>query len=266
MITIAMAQLKSDYLNKEKNIESAISVLEKSTSKAVDLVIFPELFLTGYEIEDHVAEVAETLEGPSISSLREAAKRYEVGMIIGFPERFGIHLYNSAVCIDKNGNIAGVYRKVHLFEWEKDVFSVGDKACVIEVDGAKISMMMTFDVGFPEMARILALKGAEMIIVLAAHVVPYQVYHKIMMSARALENQVFIAVVNKIGIEKQSVYFGESAIISPHGDYITKVGHSEKLIVETIDLSLVYKVREELSMKYLNNRQVEFFKENGLCK
>ncbi len=266
MLTIALAQLKSSYLKKEENVQTAIKIMEENNQKAIDIVIFPEMFLTGYAIEGNIEEVAEPVNGSHIQMLAAAARQYEISIIMGFPERAGTAFYNSAVFIHKDGTIGEVYRKVHLFEWEKNTFTAGDKAPIIEVDGAKLSLLMTFDAGFPEMARIAALKGAEIIVVLAAHVVPYQVYHKIMMSARALENQVFIAVVNKVGIENQSVYFGESAIITPHGDYLNKVEHSEKVIIETIDVTLVYRIREQLSMKYLQSRQVPFFKKHGLCE
>lgn len=265
MITIAMAQLKSSYLNKEKNISAVINVLKKCKKKAVDLVVFPELFITGYEIKDNINILAEPIDGPSIKKLRKAALEFCINIIIGFPERSDNQFYNTAILIKKNGEIGGRYRKVHLFKWEKDIFSHGTDASLLDLDGTKLSMMMTFDAGFPEMARISALKGAEMIIVLAAHVVPYQVYHKNMMSARALENQIFIVVVNKVGVEHQSVYFGESAIITPYGDYLNKVEHSEKIIIESIDISLVYKVRNQLPMQYLNNRSIDFYYNNGLC-
>lgn len=266
MLTIGLAQLKGTYLNKAANIATARSVLKECQEKAVDLVIFPELYLTGYAIDGRVEELAETIDGPSIKSLCQAAKDYQVGIVVGFPEKEGDLFYNSAAFIQKDGVLQGVYRKVQLFEWEHDIFTPGKDAPVFEIEGGKLALMMTFDAGFPEMARISALGGAEMIVVLAAHVVPYQVYHKIMMRARALENQVFIAVVNKVGLEKKSVYFGESAIISPNGDYITKVEHKEKVIIESVDLSLVYKIRAQLSMDYLNSRNVAYFKRNGLCE
>lgn len=264
MLTIALAQLKSSYLQKEANVHRAVKVLEEHGEKAVDVVVFPELYLTGYAIEEHVEEVAEPVDGKYIKLLAAAAKKHEISIIMGFPERARNAYYNAAVFIHKDGTIGEVYRKAHLFEWEKNVFTPGEEAPIIEVNGAKLSLLMTFDAGFPEMARIAALKGAEMIVVLAAHVVPYQVYHKIMMSSRALENQIFIAVVNKVGIEKESVYFGESAIISPHGDYLNKVEHSEKVIIETIDVSLVHRIRAQLSMKYLESRRVDFFQKHGL--
>ncbi|WP_339164352.1 carbon-nitrogen hydrolase family protein [Siminovitchia sp. FSL W7-1587] len=266
MLTIALAQLKSSFMNKQENLEKAISVMKQCKQKAVDLIVFPEMFLTGYALKERATEMAEPLNGPSLSGLCQAARENEIGIVIGFPEKKDTQYFNAAAFIQKNGEVQGVYRKVHLFEWEKDIFTAGNEGPLFTMEDGKIALMMTFDAGFPEMSRIYALNGAEMIVVLSAHVVPYQIYHKIMMRARALENQLFLAVVNKVGLEEQSVYFGESAIISPYGDYLNKTDHQEKVIIESIDLSLVYKTRESLSMKYLENRNVNYFKKSRLCK
>jgi predicted amidohydrolase len=266
LLTIGLAQLKSSFTNKQKNIKKAISVIKECKQKAVDLIVFPEMFLTGYALKEKAIEMAEPLDGPSLNKLCQVAKENEIGIVIGFPEKKGTQYFNSAAFIQKNGMIQGVYRKVHLFEWEKDVFTPGDDDPLFTFENGKIALMMTFDSGFPEMSRIYALNGAEMIIVLSAHVVPYQIYHKIVMRARALENQLFLVVVNKVGLEEQSVYFGESAIISPYGDYLNKTDHQERVIIESIDLSLVYKTRESLPMKYLENRNVDYFKKSRLCE
>lgn len=266
MLTIALAQLKSTFMNKQANIKVAMATMEECKQKQVDLVVFPEMFLTGYALKEKARELAEPLDGPSLRQICQAAQENEVGVVIGFPEKNGNQYFNSAAFIGKDGSIQGVYRKIHLFEWEKEIFTPGNDGPVFTIGDGKISLMMTFDAGFPEMSRIYALDGAEMIIVLSAHVVPYQIYHKIMMRARALENQVFLAVVNKVGLEEQSVYFGESAIISPYGDYLNKTDNQEKVIIESIDLSLVHKTRESLSMKYLENRNVDYFRKSRICE
>ncbi|GIN21448.1 MAG TPA: carbon-nitrogen hydrolase family protein [Bacillus bacterium] len=266
MLTIALAQLKSTFMNKQENIKAAVTTMRECKQKAVDLIVFPEMFLTGYALKEKARELAEPLDGPSLKQLCQAAQENEIGVVIGFPEKKENQYFNSAVFIQKDGKIQGVYRKVHLFEWEKDIFTAGNDGPLFTIGNGKMSLMMTFDAGFPEMSRIYALNGAEMIVVLSAHVVPYQIYHKIMMRARALENQVFLAVVNKVGLEEQSVYFGESAIISPYGDYLNKTEHQEKVIIESIDLSLVSKTRESLPMKYLENRNLSYFKKSNICE
>lgn len=260
MLTIGLAQLKSVLLNKEGNLERAISTIKYCREKQVDYVLFPELFLTGYSIDGYVETMAESLEGEANDLLCKVAKECNVGIIMGFAEKHKHEYYNSAVFIEKNGLISGVYRKAHLFEWEKNSFIPGEEAPIIETAKGKIAMMMTFDAEFPEMARIYALKEAELIMVLSAHFVPYQMHHRIMLRARALENQLFIAVANKIGLEENSIYFGESAFISPRGDFLNKIEHTEKIIIESIDLSLVHKTREQLPMKHLQNRNNKLYK------
>lgn len=265
MLTIGLAQLKSAFLDKTANVERAISVIQQCREKQVDYILFPELFLTGFSIREQVKNLAEPLEGDSIGLISAAAKENGVGVIMGFPEKNEEAYYNSAVFIEKNGCIRGVYRKIHLFDWEKEVFTPGREAPVFQTEKARIALMMTFDSGFPEMARIYALKGTEIIMMLTAHEVPHHLHHRTLLRARALENQLFMAIANKIGLEDSSVFVGESAFISPYGDYLNKLEHSEKIVIESIDVSLVSKARELLPMKYLENRNLEFYKQEGLC-
>lgn len=87
MLTIALAQLKSSFMNKQENLEKAISVMKQCKQKAVDLIVFPEMFLTGYALKERATEMAEPLNGPSLSGLCQAARENEIGIVIGFPEK-----------------------------------------------------------------------------------------------------------------------------------------------------------------------------------
>lgn len=259
MLTIALAQLKGALYEKAFNLNRATSTIQACKEKDVDYVVFPELFLTGYFIQEKIKELAEPVDGDSIRMIQEAAKETGVSVIMGFPEYYQGHYYNSAVFIEKDGSIKGVYRKTHLFDKEKDFFTPGEELPVFHTSFGKIAIMMTFDVEFPEIARIYAVQGAEIIMVLNAHNVPYEPHQELFLRTRALENQVFIGAANKVGLEQSTLFFGESGVISPDGHFLVKGGNNEEIIVASIDLSDVYKIREKQPMRYLENRRSQLY-------
>jgi predicted amidohydrolase len=117
-----------------------------------DLVIFPELFLSGYTT-NKPEDLALDLDGPEVDALARFAKENSTAVIFGAPERESAEIANSAICVDRTGNIAGSYRKTHLFGSEQDTFAAGDELLVVDLAGVKVGLMICFDVEFPEVAR-----------------------------------------------------------------------------------------------------------------
>ncbi len=265
-LTIALAQLKVMTFDKKLNLNRAVTILETCEGKGVDYVLFPELFLTGFFIQDKIEELAEPYDGHSIQMIQEKVKETGVGVIIGFPEIFQNRYYNSAVFIEKDGSIKGVYRKVHLFDKEKEFFTPGEECPVFTINAGKAAVMMTFDVEFPEMSRVYAINGAELILVLNAHHVPYEPHQELFLRARALENQLFVAATNTVGLQESMLFFGESAVVSPDGNFVEKGGNNEEIIIASIDLTEVQKARDEQPMKYLDNRRRVIYESHGLIK
>ncbi|WP_183192639.1 carbon-nitrogen hydrolase family protein [Brevibacillus fluminis] len=258
-LTLALAQLRVTPGDKESNLERALETIHSCIDKEVDYVLFPEQFLTGYFVDNRIRELAEPVDGPSIHTISQAAKKAGIGVIFGFPEREGERIYNSAAFIEKTGECLGVYRKTHLFGPEVEVFTQGEACPIFPIAQGNIGLMMTFDMAFPEVSRLYALQGAHVVMVLNAHIVPYQPYQEIFLRARALENQFFIAAVNKVGLEKNTLFFGESTIVSPDGVHLYKAGNDEEIGVITIDLGDVRAFRETKPMKYMEKRRQEFY-------
>jgi predicted amidohydrolase len=264
MLTIGLAQLWVNSFDKQLNLNRALATIETCKEKGVDYVLFPELFLTGFFIQSQVKELAEPVDGESIHRIRQKAKETGVGVIIGFAEADQDRFYSSAAFIERDGAILGVYRKVHLFDQEQEFFTPGEEFPIFKTALGKMAVMMTFDVEFPEMARIYAVNGAELILVLNAHHVPYEPHQELFLRTRALENQLFIAAANTVGLQESTLFFGESAVISPDGNCLANGGNDEELIVASFDLSDVYRAREEEPMKYLENRKSGLYKKHGL--
>ncbi|RJS59352.1 nitrilase-related carbon-nitrogen hydrolase [Bacillus sp. PK3_68] len=259
MLTIALAQLKGVLFETTFNLNRVLSMIEQSKEKNIDYILFPELFLSGFLIQDKVKELAEPVNGTSIRAIQHKVKETGVGVIIGFPEYENNCYYNSAAFIEKDGSLKGVYRKTHLFDKEKQFFTPGEEFPIFHTSFGNIALMMTFDVEFPEVSRIYAVEGADLLLVLNAHSVPYEPHQELFLRARALENQLFLAAANKVGLEKTTLFFGESAVISPEGHFIAKAGNNEEMIVASIDLSDIHKTREEQPMKYLTNRRGQLY-------
>lgn len=257
-INIALAQLRCSLYEKEVNLLRMLQSIEEASHKGADYILFPELYLTGYVMDDKLPGLAEPENGPSILKLREKAKECGVGAIVGFPEIDGENFYNTALFIGKDGEIIGKYRKVHLYHREKEWFTAGDSIPVFQLDEGKIGLGITYDMEFPETARTLALKDTNLFLVLAANMVPYQNFQDTFIKARALENHIYVAVANMVGLDNENVFFGESQVVHPSGKVIYKGKNNEEMPVLT--LALDETIPEKEMLDYLNNRNTKTYK------
>jgi predicted amidohydrolase len=187
-----------------------------------DVMVLPELFASGYQFtsKPEVESLAERVpDGPTTRQLMEVAKEGRLHLVAGLPERDGIHCYNSAIVVGPAG-LLGVYRKAHLFCEETLFFSPGDTGFQVwDIGQAKIGVMVCFDWFYPEAARTLALKGADILCHPSNLVLPHC---PDAMVTRCLENRVFAITANRIGSEQRGgkarlTYIGKSEIVSPRG-------------------------------------------------
>jgi predicted amidohydrolase len=220
---VGFFQFSPIFGNPERNLE----LIRKNVTKVdlPDILVLPELALTGYTFEDYeeAYSLSEEIGGKLSNELVSIAGENSVTVAVGFLERKGKHLYNSSVLVDGKG-IRGIYRKVHLFREEKSIFKAGTIGfSVFEINGVKVGLLVCFDWMFPEAMRTLALKGADIILHSANLVLHY--YQKAAIT-RAIENRVFIVLANRNGIEDRfgtkNEFTGESEIVDPKGRVILK--------------------------------------------
>lgn len=193
---------------------------ERLCPSGAALTILPELATSGYlfATSDELRPLAEPCPGPSSAFFCALAKQKKTRLLYGFPELSGGTLYNSAALVDGEG-VLGVYRKAHLFGRERELFAAGNEEWpVFDLGGFKVGVMICFDWFFPESARILALKGADLIAHPSNLLLPYC---QQAMRTRALENHVYTATCNRIGLETlgetSARYTGLSQITDPFG-------------------------------------------------
>ncbi len=222
------APVYGDVAGNTRRILGALSGAE------ADLVVLPELPFTGYAFgsREELLRLAEEPEGsPAVEALAGACREGDMHVVAGFAERSGERVYNSALLVGPEGPEAA-YRKLHLFDREKEWFDPGDAPpAVHEVRGARVGMMVCFDWVFPEVARTLALKGADVLCHPANLVLAYC---QDVMLARCTENLVFAATANRTGGEERcgmSLSFsGRSQVAAPGGRLLFRAGPAGEVL------------------------------------
>jgi len=263
-INIALAQIRCKVGDKKHNGNLIKKNVKKAKKRGADLVVFPELSLTGYLTRDVTYELAEPIPGPSTRLLEEVAKTEKAYVVFGMLERSDrVHavLYNTAVLLGPEGFI-GKYRKMHLpthsvFE-EKRYFRLGYEAPVFETDIGKLGLTICYDVFFPEISRLLRLKGAQLLICISASPAVRRRFFEVLTVARAVENTTFLVYVNLVGIEDGLQFWGGSRLIAPNGSIITQAKHDEEdLVLGTIDYTDLKRV--EVFVPTLRDLRPELF-------
>ena len=233
-IKLALAQISSKRENKNENLRKIEKLTLKAKQQGADLIIFPEMSLTGYVVLDQVYELAETIPGPSTEKVEALAKQTGMYIIFGMPElseKTQATVFNTAVFVGPQGLI-GKYRKMYLpthsvFE-EKRYFRPGYEPAAFQTDLGNIGLSICYDVFFPEVFRLTRLKGAQLIVCISASPAVRRGYFEILTSARALENTAFLAYVNLAGVEDGLQFWGGSRLVSPTGDVVAKAKYDEE--------------------------------------
>ena len=231
---IAGVQMDIDFNNRDGNLNKMQERLEETTSNGAQLTVFPECTTTGYCFTslEEARGIAEGFDGPSVTRVHQWCKEKDTMVVFGFLELAGDRIFNVLALVGPSG-ILGTYRKVHLPHLGIDRFTTpGDRPFeVIETPDMRIGMNICYDSSFPEAARILAVKGADLITLptnwpptsgLTADVIP---------NARALENHVYFMSVNRIGTERGFSFIGKSKICDPRGGNMAFADHANEAIL-----------------------------------
>ena len=239
-IKIAGVQMDIELGNAKANLAAMHAHLRTTTAADAELTIFPECTTTGYCFDtfDEAFEVSEDCDGPSVTNVISLCSELGTHTIFGFLERDADRIFNTVVCVGPDGIVAR-YRKVHLPTLGVDNFTTpGDNAFEVfdlKLEGhsepLRIGMNICYDCSFPESARVLTLKGADLIALptnwppgsgLVADVIP---------NTRALENNVYFAAINRIGTERGFAFIGKSKICDPLGRELDFANHCDEAIV-----------------------------------
>ena len=262
---LALVQFESTLCDPEANTEKACRMIAEAGARGADLIVLPELFSTGYQLDvvgPRINELAETVDGPTVSALRAAARQagsYVVAGLALFHDLAGV-VYNSTVMIDRDGNLMGTYDKQHLWALERFYFRSGSETKTFDTDFGRIGLMICYDMGYPEVARMLALQGAELVVCPSAWCQEDMDVWNINAPARALENTVFLAAVNRFGIEEGLVMPGHTLVCNPRGQMIASLEEeAEGVLFVEVDLATIPAFRER--SPYLRDRRPDLYDE-----
>lgn len=249
-IRIGIAQLTPKVGSVSYNVEKAIGVIDALASQRADYVLLPEFYFTGYNPSKIGGQmIRESLEffHEIDQSLSLCARKNQIVILAGMGFLENNQKVSNSVCIyDQNGQLAGVYRKNFSFSNEKSIFHMGSDLPVFSIGKAKFGVLICYDVGFPETARQLALKGAEIIFISAAWRKEDELSWELNIQSRALENQLFTVGVNQVAEIEGLSLFGRSMLCSPNGRKQIQLAYgSEMSAVVEVDLDEIATVRRE---------------------
>ena len=248
-LNIAVVQMEPQLGKLEANVgKMADMIANIATQQAVDLIVFPELSVTGYEGGSRFSQFAQRVPGAVTNILGQHASEFGIYVLIGMAEKEKVEtvLYNSAVLIGPDGAPVGTYRKVHLPAEERLVFRPGYKIAPIETEVGVIGVVLGWDLAFPEVARNLVLEGAEVLVVPAAWQAQESDMWRTLLVSRAYENGVFVAAANRIGEEPSYTFAGQSAVLSPRGEVLAALEEPEEgYVMVRLDMDEVRQVRED---------------------
>ena len=264
-LKLALVQFESVLKETITNTNRACAIVDEAAGNGADIVVFPELFSTGYNLRiigEHILDLAETLDGPTITAMRAAARKnncYVVAPIALIKELPGVP-YNSAVFIDRSGEIRGVYDKVHLWALERFFFRQGSEYPVFDTEFGKVGIMICYDMGFPEVARALTLQGAELIVCPSAWCVQDMDIWHINAAARAVENTVFLGAVKRFGHEEHDLYMpGQSMVCGPRGGVVAHLEDACAGIL-SVDIDLAEVLKHRVASPYLRDRRADTYR------
>jgi predicted amidohydrolase len=239
-VRVSIAQLRI-LPDRDVNIMKSLSLVKRAIQVKADLVVLPEVANTGFY--KHNYELIEERLEDELELLLKLSEAKDIVIVTGVAEKEKDNLYNSAVIIYR-GNIIGKYRKTHLFPLtsEKRRFTPGNRVEVFDTPVGKIGILLCYEIRFPELARKLTRLGAEIIAVPAEFPKQRIDHWRILLQARAIENQLFVVGTNCV--EGDLDYGGHSMLVDPMGRVLIEGGEYQEVMMSDVDLDEVQKVRK----------------------
>jgi len=235
-LTVALVQMPIHPAAVERNIQTAADAVASAARRGADLVLLPELWACGYAREAWPG-CASRLDAGVFARLAAWAQQHHVALGGSHLEQDGDRLYNTFALYGTEGRRWGVYRKIHRFlPMGEGILAAGTEVRIARTPWGKMGLAVCYDLRFPEMFRLQAVAGARLLLVVAEWPRVRIDHWRILLRARAVENQAFVAAVNAAG-GPDAVFGGNSMIVSPQGDVLAQADEAEALVLASIDLS-----------------------------
>ena len=255
--------------DKAKSLEILERKLSETDLTGVDLVVLPEMWACPYET-DKFPEYAESRDGFLSQGMAALAKKHGIYLVGGsIPENDGGRIYNTSFVYDREGRLIARHRKMHLFDIaveggqhfrESDTLTAGDEVTVFETDHGRVGLCICYDFRFPELARQMALLGAEVILVPAAfNMTTGPAHWELLFRQRAVDNQVYcVGCAPARDLTASYTSWGHSLITDPWGNVVLEAEEEEGVLTATLDPDMIRRVREQLPL--LKHRRTDVYK------
>jgi predicted amidohydrolase len=250
---MAAAQIACALGEVDANLRKIRDFSARAKEGGAELVVFPEMADTGYSMPVIQAHATPWTEG-AVPELQTMAKSLSIAIICGVSEREGNSIYNSQVFIDANGEIVGSYRKTHLFTGtpigEDKCFSPGHELKSFPFGGLRLGLSICYDLRFPEVYRKLAIEQAvNVFIISSAWPFPRVEHFRVLCAARAIENQSYVIISNRVGTDEGVTCCGSSAIIDPYGIILGAASTDrEELVQAEVAEEVITAVRSKMAV------------------
>jgi omega-amidase len=257
-LCVSLGQMDVILGEPEKNLDKVRTMTAEARRRGSELVVFPELWSSGYVLE-RAEEYAARVDAGVFAETALIAKEEAVHILGSLLEATEAGFRNTAVLFSPDGHLLAQYSKVHLYRpMEEDRYLVpGDQAPVFDLPWGRSALAICYDLRFPELFRKYALNGASIVFVVAEWPHPRLSHWQTLLRARAIENQMFVVACNRVGESAEWSFFGRSAVYDPSGKLIVGAADEETVITAEIDLDYREEVRR--SMTVFEDRREEVY-------
>ncbi len=242
---IALLQYSPEWENKDSNKEKILHLIESNKEK-FELLILPEMTLTGFSM--NAVSIAETIQGDTFRFFSKLAVEKNIDVLVGIVEKSKSKPYNTLIHIDKKGKLVKLYRKIHPFSYanEDKHFLSGKRPAITKVRKWKIGLSICYDLRFPELYRKYAKKKVHLIVDIANWPDTRIEHWRALLKARAIENQCYVAGVNRVGKDIKLNYNGYSSVFDPMGKEICFSVDKEEILIAELDKIYLTEIRNKL--------------------
>ncbi|SHJ90729.1 Carbon-nitrogen hydrolase [Geosporobacter subterraneus DSM 17957] len=248
MLKIAAIQIDLAFGDPAVNRLKIKNMIEKASVNGPDVIVLPEMWNTSFSM-NNLKDLADREGEPTKSMISELSRKYHVNIVAGsIADRYGDKIYNRLYVANRQGEIHSYYDKVHLVRHarEDEYLTAGNTSRIFSIDGIACGAIICYDIRFPELSRALALKGAKILFIPAQWPETRIEHWKALAIARAIENQMYVVAVNRIGSEFKATFPGNSLIVDPWGKVLAESNCEETILESEIDIDLVERIRRKV--------------------
>jgi predicted amidohydrolase len=250
MMKVSLLQMNIIPGNLIANRENAAQLINKAALQHPDTVVLPEMWTTAYQLEG-ISSICDKYGEPTNDMIGAIAAEKKINIVAGsYASLEEEQVFNTAYIFNRKGNNIAKYQKIHLFKLmeEHKYIESGSSHSVFMLDGIKCGIIICYDLRFPELTRKLALEGIQLLFVPAQWPAARLDHWITLLKARAIENQIFIAAVNRAGEHPKDEFLGGSMVINPFGEIIAQGDYKQQIISAELDFRLIEQTKLKIDI------------------